>query len=97
MSGGVEVCNPIKTQKHYMQYVIQPMEFIGLNNLGYIEGNIIKYVCRYKLKNGLEDLKKAAHYLEKLMELTESGTISLGGNDDKGRNKPVRCPVGKVS
>lgn len=52
---------------HY-QTPIQPWDYIVANNLGYLEGNVIKYVSRYKQKNGLEDLKKAKHYLEKLME-----------------------------
>lgn len=77
----------IKLQKHYTQYQIQPMEFIGKNNIGYIEGNIIKYVCRYKLKNGLEDLQKAAHYLEKLIERETSGSITLGDKNETSSNK----------
>lgn len=53
---------------HY-QTVIQPWDFIIANNLGYLEGNIIKYVSRYKKKNGITDLEKAQHYLEKLIEI----------------------------
>lgn len=53
---------------HYKEMSIQPIEYIMANNLGYIEGNIIKYVSRYKSKNGLEDLKKAKHYLDILIE-----------------------------
>jgi len=68
----------VKTQKHYMQYKIQPMEFIGINKIGYLEGNVIKYVCRYNMKNGVEDLEKAAHYLEKIIERERSGAITLG-------------------
>jgi len=55
---------------HY-QTDIQPWDFIVANKLGYLEGNIIKYVCRYKEKNGIVDLHKAQHYLEKLIEETE--------------------------
>ena len=55
---------------HYSKMKIQPVDFITENGLGYIEGNIIKYVCRYKDKNGLEDLKKAQHYLQMLIEQT---------------------------
>lgn len=46
---------------------IEPIEFITANNLGFIEGNIIKYIHRYKKKNKLDDLKKAEHYLKILM------------------------------
>lgn len=53
---------------HYKQFKIQPVEFIHINDLGYIVGNIIKYVCRYKFKNGVEDLRKARHYIDLLIE-----------------------------
>ena len=53
---------------HYQNKAIQPWDYIISNNIGYLEGNIIKYVSRYKEKHGLEDLKKARHYLDKLIE-----------------------------
>lgn len=56
---------------HYSKMKIQPIDFITTNGIGYIEGNIIKYVCRYKSKNGVEDLKKAQHYLQMLIEQEE--------------------------
>ena len=58
---------------YYRQYEIQPIEFIIKNKLGFLEGNIIKYVCRYKQKNGVEDLLKAQHYLDFLIEQYDSG------------------------
>ena len=54
---------------HYVLKAIQPCDFIIANNLGYLEGNIIKYVTRHKEKGGIEDLKKAQHYLQKLIEI----------------------------
>lgn len=54
---------------HYKSFKIQPVEFIHINKLGYIVGNIIKYVCRYKFKNGIEDLRKARHYIDMLIEM----------------------------
>jgi hypothetical protein len=57
--------------RHYKDNPIQPWDYIMSNNIGYMEGNIIKYVSRYKEKNGLEDLKKARHYLDKLIETIE--------------------------
>ena len=54
---------------HYKQFKIQPIEFITKNNIGFIEGNVIKYICRYKHKNGLQDLKKIKHYIDLLIEL----------------------------
>lgn len=56
---------------HYKDKAIQPWDFIVSNELGYLEGNVVKYVSRYKEKNGLEDLKKARHYLDKLIETQE--------------------------
>lgn len=53
---------------HYKSYAIQPAEFIHKNKLGFLEGNIIKYVCRHGAKHGREDLEKARHYLELLLE-----------------------------
>ena len=53
---------------HYKKMPIQPIDFIYFNDIPFIEGNIIKYVLRHKQKNGLEDLKKAKHYLEILIE-----------------------------
>jgi hypothetical protein len=55
--------------RHYIEKAIQPWDFIVQNKMGYLEGCIIKYVSRYKEKGGLEDLIKAAHYLEKLIEV----------------------------
>ena len=54
---------------HYTSKTIQPWDYIAVNQLGYFEGNIVKYVSRWRDKNGLEDLRKARHYLDKLIEL----------------------------
>jgi hypothetical protein len=54
---------------HYKDKAIQPIEYIHANNLGFCEGNVIKYVTRWKDKNGLNDLLKAKHYIELLIEL----------------------------
>lgn len=54
--------------EHY-QLEIQPWDYITLNRLGYLEGNIIKYVTRHKEKNGVKDLLKAKHYIDKLIEV----------------------------
>lgn len=59
--------------KHYTDYKIQPVEFITSNNIGFIEGNVIKYLLRFKEKNGLQDLDKAIHYVELLKELYQNG------------------------
>jgi len=65
----------IKEPKHYTQYRIEPIDFIISNNLDFCTGNIIKYVLRYNLKNGVEDLKKAKQYIDFLIEKkVEKGT-----------------------
>lgn len=58
---------------HYKEFAIQPLEFIHRNRLSWCEGNIIKYVCRHEKKNKKEDLLKAMHYLELLIELDYGG------------------------
>ena len=54
---------------HYKDKAIQPWDYIIPNDLGYLEANVVKYVSRWKNKNGIEDLKKAQHYLAKLLEV----------------------------
>jgi hypothetical protein len=54
---------------HYKDKAIQPWDYIASNKLGYLEGNIIKYVSRWQDKGGIEDLRKARHYLDKLIEV----------------------------
>jgi hypothetical protein len=53
---------------HYIKFAIQPIEFIMGNNLPYAEGNVIKYTCRHSLKGGKEDLEKAIHYLNMVLQ-----------------------------
>lgn len=54
---------------HYKNMAIQPVEYITANNMPYLEGNVIKYVSRHTNKNGEEDIKKAIHYLEMILQL----------------------------
>ena len=54
---------------HYRAKGIQPIVYIHANNLGFCEGNVVKYVTRWKDKGGEADLRKAIHYLELLIEL----------------------------
>jgi len=57
----------MNTPEHY-DMEIQPITYIMANGLGFCEGNIVKYVSRYKEKGGIEDLKKARHYLDILID-----------------------------
>ena len=54
---------------HYKDKAIQPVEYIHANGIGFFEGNVIKYVTRWKSKGGIKDLEKAKHYIEMLIEL----------------------------
>ena len=54
---------------HYKEMAIQPIEFIHKNNIPFIEGNIIKYICRHKSKNKADDIRKAIHYCKLILEL----------------------------
>ncbi len=60
---------------HYKEMPIQPVEFIYRNNIGYMEGNVIKYVSRWRSKGGIADLHKAKHYIDLLIEM-EAGPLN---------------------
>ena len=68
--------------QHYKNQKIQPIEYILENKFPFIEGNIVKYITRWREKGGIEDLKKVKHYVEILMEL-----------EDGKRNKTAVPPV----
>lgn len=53
---------------HYKKLKIQPVEYIMANNIPYMEGNVVKYVTRWRDKAGVQDLEKAKHYIEMLIE-----------------------------
>jgi hypothetical protein len=53
---------------HYSRYNIQPIDFIIDNNLDWCEANVVKYITRWRDKNGLEDLRKAMHYIQLLID-----------------------------
>lgn len=54
--------------QHYKKFKIQPSRFINENKLLFAEGNAIKYLCRHKDKGGKQDLLKAIHYIEMIIE-----------------------------
>ncbi|WP_417459189.1 DUF3310 domain-containing protein [Kordiimonas sp.] len=53
---------------HYKDRGIQPWDYVAANNLGFFEGNAIKYLTRWEDKGGIQDLEKAIHFIEKLIE-----------------------------
>lgn len=54
---------------HYKKNPIQPWDYVAANNLGYFEGTAVKYLTRWKDKGGVDDLRKAIHFIEKLIEI----------------------------
>jgi len=67
---------------HY-KHSIEPWDYIIQNNLGYLEGNVIKYITRWRSKGGLDDLSKARHYIDKIIEVE----LSNGQGTEKVRSK----------
>ena len=65
---------------HYKKLGVQPVEFISAINANFFQGNVIKYVTRYKDKNGIKDLEKAKHYLELMKELKPQTDTKLHGD-----------------
>ena len=53
---------------HYRKLKIQPSEFINKNKILFAEGNAIKYICRHTYKGGKQDLEKAKHYIDMIIE-----------------------------
>lgn len=58
----------INSPSHYTKWWIEPLEYINSNKMSYMEGNIIKYLTRYRFKNWLEDLKKCEFYIKRLIK-----------------------------
>jgi len=57
---------------HYRNLTPQPWDVITAWSLGYFDGNVVKYVARFRNKDGIEDLEKAKHYLDKLIEVEKN-------------------------
>ena len=53
---------------HYRSFAIQPSEFIYRNGLNFLEGSAVKYICRHRKKAGRQDIEKAIHYLQLILE-----------------------------
>lgn len=58
--------------EHYKQMTIEPWDYIAANDLGFFEGNVVKYVTRWREKGDINDIRKARHYIDKLIELEVS-------------------------
>jgi hypothetical protein len=57
---------------HYKKLKIQPWDYIVANNIPYLEGSAIKYLTRWRDKGGIQDLQKAQHFVEKLIEVAKA-------------------------
>jgi len=69
---GQEIRLALDTQvagSHYKDMAIQPLEFCQRNKIQFCESNVIKYVCRHRTKNGKEDILKAIHNLQVILQL----------------------------
>lgn len=64
---------------HYKDCAIQPIEYIHANNLGFSEGNVVKYITRHRQKNGADDVRKVIHYCQLLLELEYGAGKTEGG------------------
>ena len=82
----VDATNPV----HYRLGEIEPWDYIIANHLSFLEGNIVKYITRWKYKNGIEDLRKAKVYLDKLIEVEQKDFDASGWNVIKKNNKTKR-------
>ena len=77
--------------KHYNQLAIQPRDYITKNNLGYNEGNIVKYISRWRFKDGLVDLKKAQNYINYLINSLElEALIKLEEEHQQKKTQPKK-------
>lgn len=61
----------VNQPQHYSRFPYEPVKFIGDLGLNYMEANVVKYICRYPHKNGVEDLRKAARSLEMLAKFND--------------------------
>jgi len=65
----VSALNQQEGGTHYKNLEIQPVEFITANELTFLEGCIVKRICRHRDKNGAEDLRKAKHEIDLILEM----------------------------
>lgn len=66
--GEIKEQSDVFRPKHYSQYVIEPITFIMINNVPFAEANVIKYVMRWRNKDGIKDLEKAKRYIDMIIE-----------------------------
>lgn len=67
----LEIGDAVVLPNHYARFPIEPTRFIAENKLNWFQGNVVKYICRAEHKNGIEDLRKAARYIEMYIDYLE--------------------------
>ena len=67
--------DPVNSPKHYTQGNMEVITAIEGMGLDYHQGNVVKYVSRYRYKNGIEDLRKAKWYIDRLIYIEEQRVI----------------------
>ncbi len=67
--------------QHYKALAIQPWDYVAANGLGYFDGTAIKYLTRWRDKGEIEDLRKAIHFIEKLIEIETNPGVWVGLGD----------------
>lgn len=72
---------------HYKNWAIQPVEFAMSNKLDLCQANVVKYICRFRDKGGLEDLRKARHYIDLLMHFEYGATSDEGPTSVRSEGK----------
>ena len=77
---------------HYKKMKIQPSKFVIENKLLFPEGSVIKYICRHQYKDGKQDLEKAKHFIDMIIERDYGPRESWIDGFDKWKNKKERCP-----
>lgn len=78
--------------QHY-KASIQTWDYILAHDLGFLEGNVIKYVTRYRKKDGIQDLLKARHYLDKLIEVENERLRRASHPDDQDQQATTVSPA----
>lgn len=81
---------------HYRKMAIQPVEFVHKNGIGYMEGCAIKYLCRWRTKGGIDDLRKSRHFIDLLIEMESNKTESNKTNAN-GHHDAERCRTPEIS
>ena len=71
----------IKNPPHYANNKIEPIDYIIANGLTYCEGNVVKYITRWRHKNGIQDLKKAKQYIDFIIDKEAKPTVTESKDD----------------